>query len=180
VSGLHADAVAVLSSWTAPDAAQEGLRRAYLAHLERHPDGMWRTCRPAHVTAGTIVLDSQGERTALVLHRRIGLWVQPGGHCEAHDTSLAGVAEREAREETGLAGLTVRPVPVVLSQHRAPCGAELHLDVQYVGTAADDSIPVVSEESHDVRWFPVTALPAALASGVADNIAAAVDALRRG
>lgn len=37
---LLADAMAVLSDWDAPDAAQERLRRDYLEHLARHPDAV--------------------------------------------------------------------------------------------------------------------------------------------
>ena len=180
-ASLHASAVATLSEWTAP-ADQEALRRDYLVHLERCPDGVWRTCRPDHLTASAVVLDHTGAFTLLVLHGRIGLWVQPGGHCEPGDTSIAEAAAREVREETGLADVTLSRAPILLSRHRAPCGAgaEHHLDVQYLAVSAVDATPIVSAESHDVRWFPVTDLPCALASGVATSVAAAVAALERG
>ncbi len=178
MTDLHADAVRLLTAWTAPDAPQETLRLDYLAHLDAHPDGVWRSCRTAHLTAGAIVLDPSGTQTALVLHGRIGLWVQPGGHCEPGDQTFADAAGREAREETGLPGLQVRPDPVMLSRHPAPCGAaETHLDVQFLATASADCVPTVSEESHDVRWFPVDGLPGDLASGVAQSVRAAVTRL---
>ena len=34
-----------------------------------------------------------------------------------------------------------------------------HLDVRYVAVAPQGATPVVSEESTDVRWWPVDALP---------------------
>ena len=40
VTDLHTDALATLRGWAAPDADQERLRAAYVAHLERHPDGI--------------------------------------------------------------------------------------------------------------------------------------------
>ncbi len=177
---LHADAVRVLSTWAAPDDEQEALRRAYLAHLAANPDGVWRACPTAHVTASAIVLDDSGRQTALVLHRRLGLWVQPGGHLEPGDTSILAGAAREAGEETGLPALVFRAAPLQLSRHRAPCGvAETHLDMQFLATTSSDAAPVVSEESQDVRWFEVTALPAELAPGVARSVAAAAAALTR-
>lgn len=177
---LHSDAVGLLSAWEAPDDDQEALRRAYLDHLADNPDGVWRTCPTAHVTASAIVLDPSGQRTALVLHGRIGLWVQPGGHCEPGDMSVAATAAREAREETGLPGLVVSGAPLRLSRHRAPCAvAEHHHDVQYLALAPASGVPVVSEESRDVRWFDVNDLPADLASGVAHGVAAAAAALAR-
>jgi hypothetical protein len=78
---LHGDAVATLGSWTAPDAEQEKLRRHYLQHLAQHPDGMWRSCRPEHITASALVVDAAGTRTLLTLHKTIGRWLQLGGHC---------------------------------------------------------------------------------------------------
>lgn len=177
---LHADAVRLLSAWQAPNTDQEALRLAYLDHLADNPDGVWRTCPTAHVTASAIVLDPSGQRTALVLHGRIGLWVQPGGHCEPGDVSVSAAAIREAREETGLPGLVVGEAPLRLSRHRAPCAAaEHHHDVQYLALAPASGVPVVSAESRDVRWFDVTDLPADLASGVAHGVAAAAAALAR-
>ena len=51
------------------------------------------------------------------------------------------------------------PVPVHLDRHPAPCGAEHHLDVRFLVLARDDAATAVSEESLDVRWFPLDALP---------------------
>jgi 8-oxo-dGTP pyrophosphatase MutT (NUDIX family) len=172
-SSLHADAVRVLSTWrpTSPD--QVMLRQDYLDHLAARPDGVWRACTPAHLTAGMVVVDPTADHVLLVLHGRIRRWVQPGGHCEEGDASLAAAAAREALEETGLADLRVSGQPLRLSRHGAPCHAETHLDVQYLGIAPYGAAPVVSEESVDVRWFGVGDLPGDLASGVVDSVAAA-------
>lgn len=176
---LHASARDSLSAWSPPDAAQAVLRAEYVAHLDANPDGVWRTCLPEHVTASAIVLDEQATSTMLVLHAKLGLWVQPGGHCEAGDASLAQTALREGREETGLGELRLHPAPVRLSRHGAPCGAQTHFDVQYAVFAAQHACPTVSAESHDVRWFDVTALPSALADGVRDSVRSAAAAISR-
>ncbi|MFC7327698.1 NUDIX hydrolase [Marinactinospora rubrisoli] len=158
---LHEDARSVLREWQAPDPAQEELRREYLAHLDRHPDGMWRSCRPGHVTASAAIVDPEGRGMVLTLHRRIGLWLQVGGHCEPVDRSLAGVALREATEESGIAGLRLLPSPLRLDRHRVGCGSgSWHLDVQYAAVApAGAALTRVAEESDDLRWFPIDALP---------------------
>ncbi|GAA3648686.1 NUDIX hydrolase [Nocardioides ginsengisoli] len=160
---LHADALRVLSGWSAPDEAEESLRQRYVAHLEATPDGMWRSSYPDHITAGTLVIDATGEQVLLNLHRKAGRWFHFGGHCEDSDATLAAVALREAHEESGLTELAFHPEPVQLDLHTVPfCGdrGEVHhLDVRYVAAAPADATAVVSDESLAVRWWPVDALP---------------------
>lgn len=124
-----------------------------------HPDSLRRSHGPAHVTASAVVLAPTRSAVLLVLHRKVGLWLQPGGHVDDDDPSLAAAALREATEETGVAGLVVDPGPLLLDRHPAPCGVEHHLDVQFLVRASSRATPIRSEESLDVRWWPVDALP---------------------
>jgi 8-oxo-dGTP pyrophosphatase MutT (NUDIX family) len=157
---LHADAVRVLSAWDAPDDGQELLRRDFLAHLEAHGDGVWRECVAGHLTASTAVLDAAGKRVLLTLHPKAKLWLQLGGHCEPHDTSLAGTALREAAEESGIEDLRLLPGPVRVDRHRVWChGGSYHLDVQYAAVAPEGAREKISDESDDLRWFELDALP---------------------
>ncbi len=160
---LHADALAALSSWLAPSSAQEALRVRYVDHLRARPDGVYRGCRPDHLTASTLVLDEDATHALLTLHAKAQRWFQFGGHCEARDRTLADAATREAREESGLPDLVVDPVPIHLSEHPVPfCGPTgdvHHLDVRYLAIARSGAQHAVSEESLDVRWWPVDALP---------------------
>lgn len=176
---LHAEAVRTLTAWQAPNEDQELLRKEYVDYLMTHPDGMTRASLPAHLTGSSIILDEAGARTLLVLHSKLGLWVQPGGHCEPGDETLRDVALREGEEETGVEGLVVSKQPLVLSKHCAPCGADSHYDVQFLVTAPAGAKLVVSEESHDVRWFPVDDLPSDLALGVDDSVRAATERAAR-
>jgi 8-oxo-dGTP pyrophosphatase MutT (NUDIX family) len=141
---------------------------------EDGPALLTRYARPAHVTASAVVLSTDARSTCLVLHGKILCWVQPGGHLEEGDVSLAAAAAREVLEETGLTG-RVLPEIACLSRHRAPCSPDVdwHLDVQFV-LMADGSATRVSAESSDVRWWPVDDLPADLAPGVADSVSRAL------
>lgn len=159
---LHADACRLLETWSAPDAGQEVLRQAYLRHLSDHADGMWRSCVPDHVTASALIVDAVDQRVLLTLHRRLGRWLQTGGHCEPGDTMVAAAARRESQEESGMAALVVDPQPVLLSRHEVPCGPlrpAHHLDVQFVAVASSDAEPRCSDESDDVAWFRADRLP---------------------
>lgn len=160
---LHAQARGLLADWRAPGSEQEALRAAYVAHLDAHPDGCWRSCVPAHLTASTLVLSPDGAQVLLQLHAKAQRWFQLGGHLEPGDTTLAAAALREATEESGLAGLDLDPEPVQLSRHEvrfcSPDGPVDHLDVRFVARAAGDVEPVANDESLALRWWPLDGLP---------------------
>lgn len=160
---LHADTLALLLSWAPPTAPQAGVRERYVAHLDAHPDGMTRDCRPDHLTASTLVLSRDGSQVLLTLHRKAQRWFQFGGHCETTDRTLPGAALREATEESGIAGLVLDPAPIQLSEHAVPfCGPDgdvHHLDVRFLAVVDTDTAHAASDESLDVRWWPVDALP---------------------
>lgn len=162
-AGLHASALGELAAFAPPSPAQAALRDRYVAHLHAHPDGLARSCHPDHLTASALVISADRSRVLLTLHAKAGRWFQFGGHCEAGDASLAAAALREASEESGVTGLRLAPGPVHLDEHTVPfCGSlgvVHHLDVRFLAIAPPDAAHAVSDESLDVRWFPVDALP---------------------
>lgn len=175
---LHANAVATLERWTAPDAAQEALRAEFIDHLHRHADGVWRECAPAHLTGTSLVIDPVARRVLLVLHAKVELWLPAGGHCEPGDATLADTALREAREETGVAELRLLDptTPTALDKHRAPCRpgvVDHHLDVHYFSVAPTGAVPTISAESHDVAWFDYDDLPEPVGDDVRPLVARA-------
>lgn len=180
MSALHADALRVLGSWRAPGQEQEQLRRDFVGHLEESPDGLRRSCAGAHVTAGAVILCADHDHVLLTLHAKARRWFHMGGHCEEADATLAGAALREAEEESGIAGLVLDPTPVHLDRHAvAFCGEHAsvdHLDVRFVALAPAGAEHAVSEESLDVAWWPVDALPST--EDLGDLVAAARAHLR--
>jgi 8-oxo-dGTP pyrophosphatase MutT (NUDIX family) len=156
-------ALAELRSWDAPDDQQRRLRDAYVAVLEDHADGLLRSCHPDHLTAGALVLSPGLDAVLLNLHRKARRWFHFGGHCESADGSLLAAASRETVEESGLTGLRIDPDPVQLSRHTVPfCdprGPVDHLDVRYAALAPAGAEVAVSDESLDVRWWPLDGLP---------------------
>jgi 8-oxo-dGTP pyrophosphatase MutT (NUDIX family) len=150
-----------LETWAAPNREQDQLRLHYLDHLMRRRDGWSRACVGAHLTASSLICAAVEGMVLLTLHARLGKWLQTGGHIESTDPTMEAAAEREAREESGLADLRLEPSPLLLSKHEVPCGPTrptYHLDVQYL-VLANHLSPDVGEESLDVRWFVHDQLP---------------------
>jgi 8-oxo-dGTP pyrophosphatase MutT (NUDIX family) len=159
---LHASAVETLTGWDAPDPAQDTLRHAVLAFLAARPDGCLRECVPGHVTGSALVLDHTGTHALLTLHPRFGRWLQLGGHCESTDPDIVSAALREATEDSGIDGLTIDPALAALHVHPVTCSLGVptrHLDMQYIVHAPAGAEIALSDESLDLRWWPLQALP---------------------
>ena len=173
---LHQSAVDTLSRWRPAHPAQDTLRHAVLAFLDTRPDACLRECVPGHITASALVLDHLGGHALLTLHPRMGRWLQLGGHCEPGDESVLAAALREATEESGIAGLTIEPQPLALHVHPLTCSLGVptrHLDVQFLVRAPEGAEIACSDESLDLRWWPLNGLPADSDFGLTQLVAAA-------
>ncbi len=125
-----------------------------------------RTCRPGHLTGSAWVVSGDGQRHLLMHHRKLDIWLQPGGHADGQ-TDLAEVAKREAQEETGIQALRVVAdasglVPLDLDVHDIPArldaagevidDAHEHHDVRFLLQATGDETLIDNEESNELRW----------------------------
>jgi ADP-ribose pyrophosphatase YjhB (NUDIX family) len=152
-----AAARALLLGYSPRDPAQAEIRERMLAFVERHPrDAHRRELLEGHLTAAAFVVDARRERALLTHHRKLGRWLQLGGHCDG-DGDLARVALREGREESGIEGLALDPAPIDLDIHEIPARpgepAHLHYDVRFLATAPAGARAVASAESLELAWF---------------------------
>ena len=133
------------------DERERGAISTILAELERLPRPLDRDADPTHVTAAAIVVGQRG--VVLHRHKRLGLWLQPGGHLDPGELP-ADAALREAVEETGLAvhHRAVPPQLVHVDVHPGP-HEHTHLDLRYLLEAGDNDPAPPESESQDVRWF---------------------------
>jgi 8-oxo-dGTP pyrophosphatase MutT (NUDIX family) len=110
---------------------------------------------PGHITASCFIVN--GDRLLLHHHRRLGRWLQMGGHVEPDETP-AETALREGAEESGLPDLELLSVGFVdLDVHAIPAGKgepdHRHFDVRFLArTAVPDSISIDRTESNDLVW----------------------------
>jgi len=148
VAAEHLAIAAVTSS----EAAQH--RDEVVAFVAANPDAAHRANTVGHLTGSALVVDASGERTLLMLHRKLGRWFQPGGHADG-DTNLPAVALREAQEETGIDDLAVIVPAIDIDIHevRPPKeGPHLHLDTRYLVLAPPGALEHANEESLALRW----------------------------
>ncbi|MGB6057425.1 MAG: NUDIX hydrolase [Microthrixaceae bacterium] len=122
-----------------------------------------RSTRVGHLTGSALVVDEPGQRVLVMLHAKLGRWLQPGGHADG-DHELAGVALREATEETGIAALQVMTPAVDVDIHAIPARGDepehLHLDLRFVVRAPMGAEPIGNHESDAIRWVTIEQLRA--------------------
>ncbi len=150
-----------------PDEAP--LARRFAAFAAAHDDCLLRSCVPGHITASAWIVAADGARCLLTHHKKLGRWLQLGGHVDG-ESRIELAALREAQEESGMSTFTFvrwQPdlVPLDLDVHVIPARgnepAHDHWDVRFwlQATAGEDL--VLSAESNDLRWFAPAELAAA-------------------
>jgi 8-oxo-dGTP pyrophosphatase MutT (NUDIX family) len=130
-----------------------------------HPHG--------HITASAWALDHTRTHAALLHHKKLNLWLQPGGHVEESDRSWFEASKRELQEETGLTDLLLSPefgdqlfdvdvhaIPArAANATRAAEPAHHHFDLRFLFIAKRAAtLHINADESEALRWFTIDAL----------------------
>ncbi len=133
-----------------------------------HLDVYLRAHPPGHFTASSWLVSIDGQRTLLTHHKKLGRWLQLGGHADG-DQDLANVALREAEEESGLTNLSIDPEIFDLDAHEIPArgvlgdakfeAAHIHWDVRFVVRASVEDF-ALSDESLALAWVNIAELAA--------------------
>lgn len=155
---IGVDLVDRLSRYTPSDAAE----RHAVDRVRQLVDGVGpfsaASFDPGHITASAFVIHPDGRSIALILHSKIGRWLQPGGHVEQGDASIVDAAVREVAEEIGV-GPADEPwlcdVDVHVFPARLDVPEHLHHDVR-VAFVSDSASLVVGDGADDARWWPLS------------------------
>ena len=146
------------AAWPAEAAAAQRFR----AFAAEHSDCLLRSCLPGHITASAWIVAEDGGTALLTHHRKLGRWLQLGGHVDG-EPRVELAALREAQEESGMTRFEFERwcgaeiVPLDLDVHPIPArGTEpghAHWDVRFLLRALPGQDLVRSAESKDLRWF---------------------------
>ena len=116
-----------------------------------------RDRREGHFTASALLFDPDVGQVMLLMHPKVGRWLQFGGHIEPTDASFAETALRECLEESGYQKITLTGQPVAIDRHAVPCAGtpSVHWDIQYLAIVDQRSLNIPTENLQ-VRWFDMT------------------------
>lgn len=115
-----------------------------------------------HLTATIIIVHKN--KTLLLLHKKIGIWLPVGGHIEQNELPEEA-ALREAKEESGLdvvlynpdkqlemndAKQLFRPMHILLESINE---ARQDIDFIYYATSSSDELNPQTSETTNLKWF---------------------------
>ena len=129
----------------------------FQSFVNEHERCFERDCWAGHITGSAWLVDPEQSSILLTHHKKLGIWVQLGGHSDG-DSDTPNVAFKEATEESGLEVLFLSEQIFDLDIHEIPARKEdpahYHYDVRFAFVAKTRDYRV-SEESHDLSWIPI-------------------------
>ena len=110
-----------------------------------------------HITGSAWLLNHTGDKALLTLHRKLGMWIQLGGHADG-ESNVLKVALQEAKEESGIEDIKVLSQDIFhIDVHLVPkfkeVPAHYHYDIRYLLQVKTNTPFVISDESIDLKWF---------------------------
>lgn len=147
----------LLGQYSPQDPNEIFYKTQMLDFLERHHDCFDRSCSPGHFTGSCWLLNQDGSQVLLMHHKKLNIWVQPGGHCDG-DTDVLRVAIKEAQEESGMEHITplsetIFDIDIHQIPERPGEPAHNHYDVRFLLQLTSDEQPIQNNESNALQWF---------------------------
>ena len=111
------------------------------------------------VCASCYVVDFEKKELLMIYNKKLGKWLQPGGHIEGDETPL-DTAKREVKEETGI---EFNPIgtkfmdsiePIAVEKYETKIGPQI--DIQFVGKPINKTI--INNEHNNAQWISLSKL----------------------
>ena len=125
--------------------------------INSNPDCFERSLEIGHVTASSWLINQSGSHALLMHHRKIGKWLQLGGHCDG-DPDVLRVAIKEAKEESGFEDIQcVRSDIFDIDIHLIPENhnekTHYHYDIRFLLQCKKEEKLVQNRESKGFMWI---------------------------
>jgi 8-oxo-dGTP pyrophosphatase MutT (NUDIX family) len=150
---------AVFDGYLLTHPGQSGYLAPVLSLLDQGVDLSDRREWAGHITASAVVFNPEGQ-LLLVHHNKYDKHIQPGGHLEEQDTTLAGAALRELDEETGVRAVEpMQEAPVHIYVGPVPARPQddeqthFHFDVRFAFTTSSGIGTLQLDEVRGAAWF---------------------------
>jgi 8-oxo-dGTP pyrophosphatase MutT (NUDIX family) len=145
-----------LAQYRPTDAREQAYLMRLLDLLETPEPWSRSQFRPGHLTASAFVISPARDALLLIFHRKLGIWIQPGGHVEPADPTLEQAARREVAEEVGVdladrAPASIFDVDVHTIPARKTEPEHEHFDVRFCFQAKSLAF-AASSEVVEARW----------------------------
>ncbi len=150
-----------LNKYRTPYEEEAGFIKDFVA-LTNDPLAYHRDRLAGHFTASAWIVNRKRTHTLLTLHRKLGRWLQLGGHADGNE-NLLEVAMQEAQEESGLKSLcfvdeTIFDLDKHIIPERPHVPQHFHFDVRYILEADLTEELIKSNESISLAWVAFDAV----------------------
>lgn len=122
-----------------------------------------------------VFTDTKPFKVLLLHHKKLNVWMQPGGHIEWNENPIEG-AIREVQEETGLDISHILlakeplddvsfliPTPDFVMEQKIPeyngVPEHIHVDLEYIVQVPEQSLLTSDSEAHGIDWFLPEEMP---------------------
>lgn len=122
----------------------------YLQYLPKN-----RNCHDK-LSGSAWIFNTSNGKILLNHHKKLNRWIQPGGHADKQDgENLQITAEREAREESGLAKLNLfapNPIHIAIYLQNNDKNPYYLFDFCYIFSTDETEIKASPRESNQLQW----------------------------
>lgn len=110
-----------------------------------------------HFTGSCMLLNNDSTKFLLLHHKKLNIWIQPGGHCDEEEDVLS-VAIKEALEETSLESVVpVHESIFDIDVHYIPefrdVASHYHFDVRFLLKSDGNDELKICDEVNDLKWI---------------------------
>ncbi|MBL4850953.1 MAG: NUDIX hydrolase [Gammaproteobacteria bacterium] len=154
----------LLDNYKTPYMEEAAMVQRARRFAEQHPNCFERI-EEGHFTGSAWVLNPAHSHTLMLHHRKLDLWLQPGGHADG-DPDITRVVLNEVAEEAGvnldhikLVDDNIFDVDIHVIHANEHDPRHQHFDIRFL-VEIDDSLDLPgNEESHQIGWVALANVP---------------------